>query len=641
MPKELYKLVPLPIVFYRKIIQTNFPNISELDFKAYSPERIDSVLEDSNVVNALSRIFIKFGDKGIPITYGQPGDGFEEIVEAIHQEATRRKVPITDEAIKGLLAFASSIKGEVFQGGYFRVTELFLKAFFALFKHQAMSEKIGVSWNLRVWIDEKGKMVITNHYSANDMLGVDNPDGERLVLLRNSFYLEEEFGHFGLVANESIRDFMIEDGFWKQHLLPSALKLLNEKKTFSNLEYAALTLFASEPEFLQAYCQKLKKMPLADISVALEYMDLAYSLILPFKRSLATNKAMKSLLEKFGKQVRKAKSKAEKKEREEAKIHQLQINGVTQKFYEPSFVAPSASLSIVTEVTCEESTRLYPHEMETPVETHEQEIEMQEVGLEKKEDEDEQEVKDDPGLNLSRTDNIGPDQIRLGLTRSPSPTSSEGVPEEMEQEQTPSPPGSPLPTQEQFEKAKLQLAEVSVTETTEEHLREAASALLDAINNLSTKELDANLPFLTSVLRQGALAIAVPSNGNNITKLRHTIETMEAKGWRQMALGVGAIILGCLMITACATISLAAFGTSALLAGWGIAVSTSLLTKGIAITLGVTGLGVASVGAFYTVKPSLKQVTHESSRFFKAINYIPQYAVRIDDEPESLTFTSR
>lgn len=213
-----YVSLPYPPCFYTKIFELYQP-----EFK-YTPKF-------SFDINTIDTLFQKFSDsvhKDLPRTLWKmekddkisSGETFDETFEKLQKKSTDVGINLTIDEIKALNFFAMFFHNEFLQGGIFSLQKCLLDDLFSYYGQRPDNDA-----RPHIITRENGYLVISLEKNA----ATQNPEDSAAIHLQ--FKLEQVDNIFTLTFKKQVIN--INQSFWEDNLIPSALDQLNELDNIS------------------------------------------------------------------------------------------------------------------------------------------------------------------------------------------------------------------------------------------------------------------------------------------------------------------------------------------------------------------------------------------------------------------------
>jgi hypothetical protein len=281
MQPRSYLDIPFPFEFTLKLLADTVSSyekkLTGLKNIPYDQSVFDLVFNNKKVVQEeFTRTRIKFGDAK-PKHFGQKGpvvlkDFFEKVIAS----AKDGGIELTEREAQALFVYASSLGGELIQGGLLRSYERIYKLFFNTLLNIIITHP-----NKKFDDDE----LILTHVIKNDgvlevitTFAANEPEQEDqdfiTIKTSNVFRLkQQENGDFNLIIDSKEQLCLIDSDFWFDRVLPAGKNILNKKELLAGDLFACVVLL-SEPSFRELFCKKLISQPFAIKKMAFEYIRL-------------------------------------------------------------------------------------------------------------------------------------------------------------------------------------------------------------------------------------------------------------------------------------------------------------------------------------------------------------------------------
>jgi hypothetical protein len=167
-----------------------------------------------------------------------------------------------------------------------------------------------------------------------------------------------------------------------------------------------------------------------------------------------------------------------------------------------------------------------------------------------------------------------------------------------------------------FEMAKQELNELLNSFDDEAFQKIQGNALIAAIAQLSDEQKNTNLFLLTDILQHTKTIIQSPADEANLKLFQDDMKRLNNKGWRNLCIGLGIILLGSVLLAITTLISLALLGVAT---SWVVGAGVTVLNKSIAIVTGVCSFALMGAGLAVTSDQPLKQVSRAAASFFQSV----------------------
>ncbi|MES2217847.1 MAG: hypothetical protein V4501_05500 [Pseudomonadota bacterium] len=302
----VYVKIPYPANFYQKGIEDNYSSIiNKFDFPSYDQPVINRLLSEITAYKDLGRTHLKLGEMGMPLAFVENGRtlSHQEIFLKVAAAAKQQDIVLSLEEIQAIFAFSFSINGKALQGGYFKVTEIPLLALFTMLGHQFMREGPGLNSILQVK-KENGEIIVVNHFQAKEIYNYQAPAAEVLVIKKETFIIRENKGSFTLAPGvDREDDFLIEENFFNNCLVPAALRVFAKKLEI--IDYFNLAPLLINPQVRPAYCESLAKQSLPIQWWVFEYLHLCFFNNLKLKLAIVCTPCVGKLLANLTEQLAK------------------------------------------------------------------------------------------------------------------------------------------------------------------------------------------------------------------------------------------------------------------------------------------------------------------------------------------------
>jgi hypothetical protein len=270
LPTSLtFLLTPEPIRGYNEATEV-----------AYSPQLVDGLIRDPNVINDLNRSDLRFGKKGERLKFGE-FTNVDNYFGLILAEAKKQDTELSLDQVKVLVGYLNSARGQWVQQGITSLPFGSLKAI--LVAHAVGFDVEGSDVYHRIQI-KNNKIHITHYFYAKSVMlayldRVANYEDRPLIKKKHEYVLTEENGLYSIELINQKSSILIDKEFYKKDLLPAIRKSISNLKDVENcgedvvFEIYSYVPFLTDAKIAKMFFAKMVTAPVTSNTTSKKWLS--------------------------------------------------------------------------------------------------------------------------------------------------------------------------------------------------------------------------------------------------------------------------------------------------------------------------------------------------------------------------------